>query len=240
MLLMSHFRPINHIFVNRSIKLIVCNMGGTTVNESVIIYKTLFNTIKGFNIYIEDNAIQKWYGTNKTEVLQYYINNDNEYRHNETILPQMLDKFKKEIKKSYFEEGNIKLMDPKIPELFNLLRDKGIKIALNTGYSRDIQEGIIQKLEMDKFIDGYISSEDVSYGKPKPFMIQKLMKHFNIDDPNHVIKIGDSINDILEGKNSKCNMSVGVLSGTENKKKLIDNGADIVLKNIMHLGNHVE
>ena len=36
MLLMSHFRPINHIFVNRSIKLIVCDMAGTTVNENGI------------------------------------------------------------------------------------------------------------------------------------------------------------------------------------------------------------
>ena len=230
---------MNRLFLNKSIKLIVCDMAGTTVNEGGIVYKTLFNTIKGFDIYIEDDAIKKWYGANKTEVLQHYINSDVEYRHNETILPQMLDKFKQNLKKSYFEEDNIKLIDPQLPELFNTFRKNGVKIALNTGYSIDIQEGIIKKLEMESFIDGYISSEDVPNGRPQPYMIQTLMKQFNIDSPNEVIKIGDSMNDILEGKNAKCNMSIGVLSGAESKENLLKAGADLVIDSVMDLDSHV-
>ena len=40
------------------------------------------------------------------------------------------------------------------------------------------------------------------------------MKRFNISNSNEVIKIGDSINDILEGK-MKCYASIGVLSCRE-------------------------
>ena len=95
-----------------------------------------------------------------------------------------------------------------MPKLFNKLRDNGVKIALNSGFSVDIQESLIENLNMREFIDGYISSESVPHGRPEPFMIQELMSRFDITDPAEVIKVGDSKNDILEGKNAGCYKSM--------------------------------
>jgi phosphonatase-like hydrolase len=226
---------MNRFYLDRSIKLLVCDMAGTTVNEGGIVYKTLYNTIKGYDIYIKPEEMKNWYGVNKTEVLQHFINRDNEYKDNETILPQMLNSFKKNLKKSYFEDNGVKLMDPNLPHLFNSFRSRGIKVALNTGFSVDIQEALIDKLNMNNFIDGYISSESVPYGRPEPYMIRELMKRFEIEDPKSVVKVGDSINDILEGKNTNCGNSIGVLTGAENRVNLLDNGADIVLDSVMDL-----
>ena len=226
---------MNRFLLNKSIKLIVCDMAGTTVNEGGIVYKTLYETIKGYDIYIEPDDMKNWYGVNKTEVLQHFINTDNEYKDNEAILPQMLNSFKKNLKKSYFEDKSVKLMHPDLPDLFNSFRNRGIKVALNTGYSVDIQEALIESLNMRDFIDGYISSESVPRGRPEPYMIQELMTRFNISDAQQVIKIGDSINDILEGKNAGCHKSIGVLSGAESREKLLEAGADIVLNSVMDL-----
>lgn len=226
---------MNRFFLDKSVKLLVCDMAGTTVNEGGIVYKTLYNTIKGYDIYIKPDDMKNWYGVNKTEVLQHFINTDNEYKDNETILPQMLDSFKKNLKKSYFEDKSVKLMDPGLPDLFNSFRERGIKIALNTGYSVDIQEALLDTLNMRDFTDGYISSESVPHGRPEPFMIQELMTRFDINESNQVVKIGDSINDILEGKNAGCFKSIGVLSGAESKEKLLDAGADLVIDSVMDL-----
>ena len=226
---------MSKFLLDKSIKLLVCDMAGTTVNEGGLVYKTLYETIKGYDIYIKPEDMKNWYGVNKTEVLQHFINTDNEYKDNEAILPQMLDSFKKNLKKKYFEDKSIKLMDPGLPDLFNSFRERGIKIALNTGYSVDIQEALIENLNMRNFIDGYISSESVPHGRPEPFMIQELMNRFNITNSKEVIKIGDSINDILEGKNAGCASSLGVLSGAETKENLIKNGADSVLNSVMDL-----
>ena len=226
---------MSKFLLDKSIKLLVCDMAGTTVNEGGLVYKTLYETIKGYDIYIKPEDMKNWYGVNKTEVLQHFINTDNEYKDNEAILPQMLDSFKKNLKKKYFEDKSIKLMDPGLPDLFNSFRDRGIKIALNTGYSVDIQEALIENLNMRDFIDGYISSESVPHGRPEPFMIQELMSRYNITDSKEVVKIGDSINDILEGKNAGCASSLGVLSGAETKENLIKNGADSVLNSVMDL-----
>ena len=88
---------------------------------------------------------------------------------------------------------------------------------------------------MDSFVDGWISSEHVPYGRPYPYMIHHLMEQFNIKSTSEVAKIGDTINDIGEGKNAGCGLVVGVLSGASTGKELLENNADIVLDNISEL-----
>ena len=84
---------------------LVCDMAGTTVNEGGIVYKTLTNTIRNFNLP-EDDEIQDWYGVNKTEVLKYFLIRS---RQNDDILPDMLASFKRELKNNYFNDKSIKL-----------------------------------------------------------------------------------------------------------------------------------
>ena len=81
----------------------------------------------------------------------------------------------------------------------------------------------------------YISSESVFQGRPEPFMIHELMKRFNIKDLMQVVKVGDTVADILEGKNANCGKVVGVLSGADSEQTLLDAGADIVLDNIVDI-----
>jgi phosphonatase-like hydrolase len=223
------------LVLDKTVKLLVCDMAGTTVNEGGIVYKTLYNTIRGYDIYIEPHEMKNWYGVNKTEVLQHFINRDIEYKNNPAILPQMLDSFKRNLKKSYFDEGAVKLIHEDLPSSFNALRKNGIKVALNTGYSVDIQDALLDALNMREFTDGYISSESVPHGRPEPFMIQELMKRFKIVDTSQVVKVGDTVADILEGKNAKCGITIGVLTGAESKEKLLEAGADIVLDSVMDI-----
>jgi len=221
--------------LDKSVKMIVCDMAGTTVNEGGLVYKTLYNTIKGYDIFIKEDEMKNWYGVNKTEVLQHFINRDPEYKYNEAILPQMLNSFKKNLKKSYFEDSGVKLMDTNMPRLFNKIRDNDIKIALNTGFSVDLQEALLDSLNMRNFIDGYISSESVLHGRPEPYMINELMERFKIVDPKSLVKVGDSQADMQEGKNAGCGVTIGVLTGAETKDNLIKAGADIVLNSVMDI-----
>ena len=189
------------------VKLLVFDMAGTTIDEGGIVYKTLYDTIKTYNTDIQENDIKRWYGSNKYEVLDNYVKDPVV---NKDIIYQT---FNDNLKERYFYSDNIKLINNNLPILFNSLRETGIKIALNTGYNRDIQEKIIEKLYMKEFIDDYISSEDVKAGRPKPYMIEALRERNKIEKPKEVLKFGDTENDILEGVNAGCGLSIGVLSG---------------------------
>lgn len=119
-------------------------------------------------------------------------------------------------------------------DLFDELRINGTKVALNTGYPKNLQQKIIQNFNLEGRIDAYISSEQVKYGRPYPFMIHNLMHQCEIETVSSVAKIGDTVNDILEGENAGCGLTIGVLSGA-GKKKQLKNVSDLVFKDISNL-----
>ena len=198
-------------------KLLVCDMAGTIINERGIVYKTLLNTLKKIGV---KNELYWWYGLEKKEVIdisvdRYYTGKDKKEM-KKSLHMEFLDRLDSE----YFDKGsNISLIDPKIPDYFAELRNNGCKIALNTSYNRNIQEKLIDKLELNDYIDDYISSEDVVAGRPYPYMIFKLRKRHDIKLKD-IVKIGDTKNDIAEGKYSSCGLTVGVLSGCGSKSDL--------------------
>ena len=49
----------------------------------------------------------------------------------------------------------------KICRSYLMILEIMVKIALNIGFSRDIQWELIQSLKIDDCVDGYISSKDV-------------------------------------------------------------------------------
>lgn len=222
--------------IYKDIKMLVFDMAGTTLNEKGIVYETLYDTMKNFGLNIKKEDISKWHGANKYEVLNNYLTNDENVSKEikRCIKEQLYSNFDHNLKERYFSSSNIELIDKNLPELFDNIRMKNIKISLNTGYSKEIQDSIIKKLNMKEYIDDYISSEEVKFGRPYPYMIYKIMERNNIKSVNNVIKFGDTQNDVLEGLNANC-ASVGVLSGADTKEKLIKSRPTHILKSIMDI-----
>tara|TARA_B100002052_G_scaffold43938_1_gene36662 strand:- start:13684 stop:14271 length:588 start_codon:yes stop_codon:yes gene_type:complete len=191
--------------------------------------------MNNYGLSVSRDDIQKWHGANKYEVLNKYLGKkySGDDIISKNIRQQLYTNFDKNLKDRYFSNSDVTLINNKLPELLNSLREKNIKIALNTGYSKEIQGAIINKLRMDEFIDMYISSEEVKYGRPYPYMIYHLMEKCGIQNPKSVIKFGDTKNDILEGLNAQCLASVGVLSGADQETHL--NAGHHILDSVMDI-----
>ena len=97
-----------------------------------------------------------------------------------------------------------------------------------------MQAKIISHFGLDGRVDAYISSEQVSMGRPAPYMIHHLMEECDIPSVSNVAKIGDTMNDMREGKNAGCGLTIGVLTGAEKKEKLLKYG-DVVVNKITDL-----
>jgi len=221
------------MFKLRSTRMLICDMAGTTVQEKGIVYNSLFNTIKLIKPNLIKSEISKFSGYNKNEVIKYYV--DKQKMDSPIIvLNNLKSEFNYYLKKEYSNNNSVNLIHPNLPLFFNLLREQDIKICLNTGYNKDIQNLLIDKLNLLDCIDDYISSEEVDRGRPYPYMIERLMFRNNIEYPQEVIKIGDSIADINEGKNAGCK-TVGVLSGAGSKEELKKHNPDFIINNIMDL-----
>jgi len=105
---------------------------------------------------------------------------------------------------------------------FACLKRSGIKVALNTGFSRDIVQVLLDRLgwEEQGLVDASVASNEVARGRPHPDMIQHLMRQLGIPDPGRVAKVGDTPVDLLEGHNAGCGLIVGVTEGTHTREQL--------------------
>lgn len=104
---------------------------------------------------------------------------------------------------------------PYVLETVAKLREKGIKIGSTTGYT-DIMMDIVTKKAKEAGYepDAWFSPDAVgSMGRPYPFMIFKNMETLKISSVQSVIKVGDTVSDIKEGKNAGV-YTVGILEGS--------------------------
>ncbi len=111
---------------------------------------------------------------------------------------------------------------PNVEDTFHLLRAQGIAVGINTGFSRDIADAVIERLQWKEkeLIDYSIGSDEVPLGRPHSFMIEKLMDYSGITDPKEVAKVGDTEVDVREGQNSGCKYVIGVTTGAFTREEL--------------------
>ena len=221
------------MFRSKSIRMLVCDMAGTTIQEKGIVYNSLYKTVKLIKPKLMKSEIEQFSGYNKLEVIKYFVEQQ-KMDSPTTVINNLDSEFNYYLKKEYSNNDSVKLIHPALLPYFNVLRYNDIKICLNTGYNKDIQNLLIDKLGMLDYIDDYISSEEVDRGRPYPYMINRLMARNDIDNPKEVIKIGDSVADIKEGINAGCN-TVAVLSGAGHVQDLSKEKPDFILNSIMDL-----
>jgi phosphonatase-like hydrolase len=215
----------------KNIKLIVSDMAGSTINEGGIIYRSLYQTMTNLGFPATEAQQKSWHGRDKVEVMQSHIGKEC----TDELIEKAEGMLLKELQKQYFQDSNVTLVHPELKNQLQEFQAQGIKIALNTGYPIIMQEQIINHFSMEEFVDTWISSESVPFGRPYPFMVHRLMEECGIEKVSEVAKIGDTINDMKEGKNAGCGLVIGVLSGAGTREELLENGADVVLNNISEL-----
>ncbi len=96
---------------------------------------------------------------------------------------------------------------PGAEKVFQDLRERGIKAALDTGFDRPILDAILTRLGWDDGrLDATVTSDEVDNGRPAPDMIHVLMRKTGVADAAHVAKIGDSESDLDQGVAAGCGM----------------------------------
>jgi phosphonatase-like hydrolase len=126
--------------------------------------------------------------------------------------------------------------------LFEALHQKGIKIALTTGFYREVADiilgrlGWVANLESSTSIHLSVTPDEVNgEGRPSPAMIKYAMKSLGITDLEEVINVGDTPVDLLFGKNAGVRYALGVCNGTHSREQLAAHSNDGLLEKISDL-----
>ncbi|WP_462262470.1 phosphonatase-like hydrolase [Ferruginibacter sp.] len=217
------------------IKMVVFDMAGTTVHENNVVYKTLQKVINedGYNFSLAQ-VLAEGAGKEKLQAIKDIIAMQN-IAPDDAIANKIYGLFVDELATAY-DSFELK-PQPGAEETFQSLRDRNILAVLNTGYNEKTAVNILEKLrwETGKQIDGLITASDVQNNRPNPDMIMLAMQRFGIENASEVVKVGDSIIDIEEGKNAGCSLSIGITTGAHTYEQLVSANPDHIIHHLQEL-----
>ncbi|HEX5171808.1 MAG TPA: HAD hydrolase-like protein [Cyclobacteriaceae bacterium] len=196
--------------------LVIFDLAGTTVKDNNDVPRILQRTLAKFDTYITlDEAIDVM-GISKPVAIQKLLEKYNDDLI--TITSDGIDAihkvFVEDMIDFYKNDASIGEKDG-VSGTFEILRKNNIKVAVDTGFDRQITDVLLERLrwKKDKLIDFSITSDEVLRGRPFPDMIFKALEHFSINDPACVAKVGDTPVDLQEGSAAGCGLVIGVTSG---------------------------
>ena len=217
------------------IKMVVFDMAGTTVNEDNVVYKTLRKAINeaGFDFTLEE-VLEQGAGKEKLQAIKSILKVFGNTEDNQ-LADKIYQVFIGQLATAY---NTLEILpQDNAVDLFKELKKRNILVILNTGYNFETAQSLINKLKWQKGVDydGLITATDVTNNRPQPDMILLAMAQFGIINGDEVIKVGDSIIDIEEGKNAGCHYTIGITTGAHTLEQLQSANPNFIIDNLMEL-----
>lgn len=216
------------------IEMVVFDMAGTTIDEQNIVYKSLHKAVNKFGIDVSlELVLAIGAGKEKYQAIKdilAHVNNNDLYK------AELIFKYFKNILDKEYLIAKVLPVEG-VEDVLQHLKKDGLKVVLNTGYSSRVANILLEKLNWKKDVqyDALMTADDVALGRPFPDMIHKAMQLFAIEDASKVLKAGDTAIDIEEGKNAKCGITIGVLSGAQTRVQLEEARPDYILDSLASL-----
>lgn len=236
------------------IALAAFDMAGTTVNDGGAVYRALEESVKETGVSVAASDLQTWMGVEKREAIAALIELGGG-----TVTPGKIDvtydRFRALLREFYAAQPPTPIDG--VPEAIAELQAAGIKVALTTGFSRDVAEGILDGLgwkvasesgsesttelgahgsvasQSDAVVvDALACGDDVAAGRPAPYMIHRVMEATGTFSVAEVLVAGDTAVDVRAGANAGASESIGVLSGKLTREDFEGESATAVLDSV--------
>lgn len=108
------------------------------------------------------------------------------YHHVESVMIEVIERFSMPIRG--------------VVDAVSVMREQGLRIGSCTGYPRSVGERLAERARKLGYApDTLVCATDVAQGRPCPDMCLKVLENLNVTDPRRAVKIGDTVNDVLEG-----------------------------------------
>jgi phosphonatase-like hydrolase len=203
----------------KDIRLVVSDMAGTTVKDSGEVAQAFSAALADHGIEASAAQINAVRGASKRGAIATLVapGHESKYGTDAARVEAVYDSFKSHLQRVFTREAQ---PVAGAVETFAWLREHHIKLALNTGFDRDITELLIDALGWRKVADVVICGDDVPQGRPAPYMIFRAMEATATIDVRQVLNIGDTVSDLQAAFNAGVAVSVGVLSGAHTREQL--------------------
>lgn len=221
--------------MKNKVSLVVFDIAGTTVKDKDYVAIAFIEAFQHYGIELTVKEISPLMGFRKTEAIEKVLIEKNVIV-TEDIVNDIHNHFVNAMVAFYAGAQEVEPL-PGAEALFSFLHQKGIRVALNSGFPKVVVDAIVDRFGwMEQgMIDDYIASDEVEMGRPFPLMINELMKRSGIINAEEVVKIGDTMVDIQEGKMTGCGLVVAVTTGAFSRDSLAEYSPDAIIDSLHEL-----
>ena len=208
------------------IELICFDMAGTTMVDDGLVLEAFRRTIEESGVSREESVAAEAYvietmGQSKMEVFTAIFGDD---------ATSATESFEHHFIATARESGVHEI--PGARTVIEALRDSGRRVALTTGFSRATREALIEILGWADLFDVRVSPSDAGRGRPAPDMLWWCALRLSVRSADSLMVVGDTASDMVAGRRAGAGYCVGVLSGTDGERRLIENGAQVVIGSV--------
>jgi phosphonatase-like hydrolase len=202
------------------IELVVFDMAGTTVEDGDAVNASFRASLSGAGVEVDSAAVNAVMGLPKPEAIRLLLAGAGRPC-SDAAAAAIHEEFVRRMRDHYAFDPSV-CEAPGAAAAFAALRRAGVRVALNTGFSRTIAAAVLARLgwRAPEVIDADVASDEAPRGRPHPDMIRLLMARLNVQDPRRVAKVGDTRADLEEGANAGCGLVIGVTSGAFTREQL--------------------
>ncbi len=199
-----------------ALDLVIFDLAGTTVKDNGEVAGAFTTALEEGGIQVTPDQLRAVRGSSKRQaVLDLIPAGPDKLVKASTIYSS----FRRHLSESYTDQG-VQPIDG-AEQAFRLVHDLGAKVALNTGFDRDITGLLLASLGWNEaVVDAVVCGDEVTQGRPAPYLIFHAMEATGARDVHRVMAAGDTLLDLKAGYAAGVRWNVGVLSGAHDRQTL--------------------
>src|SRR5262245_42979299 len=167
-----------------SIELVVFDMAGTTVHDGDSVHRALQATLAGEGVEVSRDDVNAVMGLPKPQAIALLLERDSDgadrvlasgTQVSQARVASLHGEFLRRMLSYYREDPDVRPVAP-AREVFLWLRRHGIKVALDSGFSRVIVDAILERLRWNgTLLDATVASDEVARGRPHADLVLRAM-----------------------------------------------------------------
>ena len=205
---------------------VIFDMDGLLIDSEPLWYEAAQESLKQFNVHIEEDEYNTTTGLRTPEFLQHWFK---VFDINEKYLSSTEEDILKRVTQKITSKGN--MMDG-VEHALNIFSDAGFKIGLASSSPHSVIDSVLEKIQLKNSFTAVSSAEHLLYGKPHPQVFLDCAAALK-SEPTNCICIEDSFNGLIAAKAAKMKCIIVPHSSQYEMDKW--NIADLKLKSLRDL-----
>ena len=195
------------------LKLVVIDIGGTLIADHGEVPDAMLGAFARHGVTVTPQEFSEWRGASKRGMVRHFLARESK---SEALIEPIYADFTQTVTKSYEKVQPIAGAEQALKELAAMK----LMLATSTGFDGPLTKSILSRLGWQHYFVASITSDDVSDGRPAPYMLFRAMEAAHVAETSVVMAVGDTPLDLQAANNGGMGAAIGVYSGAATEERL--------------------